>query len=521
MSSSFYSEEPIVTLEALIQEPYALGVATARTCYSAKGIIRPSDVNRDEKARALRDKIAESTLAAGHLTTRQHAHFVFSLQKVSRQFVWSFLHSHPFYNSEQVSQRYVKVKPGNATIPALPEELIPLYQQILQTQIEDYEALIGLLVPPVEKEYYQIFPIRKKWAEKYRPTILKKAYEVARYVLPIATHTYLYHTISAVTLLRYSRLMHLFDTPAEQKFVVQKMLEEVLRLDPDFEKELEDPYPLEQTPEYQMVGEWNSPERSASDFIREFDASLEGGSSKLVDYKAHAEQTVSHAVRQVFGLAKEALSDEEALDRLMNPAKNRYLADPLGVNTLSKLSRCMVHAHYTFRKKLSHTADSQDQRHRMTPASRPLLERHYTGKPDFIVPPLVKMHPEIRERYERSMEKTFQGIRQLLERGASLEQALYLLPNAFPIRFEESGDLLNLHHKWHTRACYTAQDEIFYATIQEIQQVAQVHPRLASHILAPCFIRKQAGVKPICPEGERFCGVKVWEKRIEEYQRVL
>ncbi|MCC6272897.1 MAG: FAD-dependent thymidylate synthase, partial [Deltaproteobacteria bacterium] len=34
-------------------------------------------------------------------------------------------------------------------------------------------------------------------------------------------------------------------------------------------------------------------------------------------------------------------------------------------------------------------------------------------------------------------------------------------------------------------------------------------------------IRKHAGVKPICPEGERFCGVKVWEKEIEDYRRVL
>ncbi len=28
---------------------------------------------------------------------------------MSRQFVWSFLHSHPFYNSEQSSQRFVRL----------------------------------------------------------------------------------------------------------------------------------------------------------------------------------------------------------------------------------------------------------------------------------------------------------------------------------------------------------------------------------------------------------------------------
>mgnify|MGYP006171794697 CR=1 FL=1 len=34
-------------------------------------------------------------------------------------FVWSFLHSYPFYNSEQVSQRYVEVKPGNYAVPPM------------------------------------------------------------------------------------------------------------------------------------------------------------------------------------------------------------------------------------------------------------------------------------------------------------------------------------------------------------------------------------------------------------------
>jgi hypothetical protein len=35
--------------------------------------------------------------------------------------------------------------------------------------------------------------------------------------------------------------------------------------------------------------------------------------------------------------------------------------------------RALQHANYTFAKKISHTADSQDQRHRMVPGSRPLL----------------------------------------------------------------------------------------------------------------------------------------------------
>ena len=44
-------------------------------------------------------------------------HFEFGLENVSRQFVWSFLHAHPFYNSEQQSQRYVRLDHALAYVP--------------------------------------------------------------------------------------------------------------------------------------------------------------------------------------------------------------------------------------------------------------------------------------------------------------------------------------------------------------------------------------------------------------------
>ena len=108
-------------LENAFQRPYDNAVATARTCYSSK-VITADDVSKDEPTRIRRDAIAQSTYKAGHHTTIQHATFQFVLDKVSRQFIWSFLHSHPFYNSEQVSQRYVEMKAGNYTVPSLSEE---------------------------------------------------------------------------------------------------------------------------------------------------------------------------------------------------------------------------------------------------------------------------------------------------------------------------------------------------------------------------------------------------------------
>jgi thymidylate synthase ThyX len=123
--------------------------------------------------------------------------------------------------------------------------------------------------------------------------------------------------------------------------------------------------------------------------------------------------------------------------------------------------------------------------------------------------------------FARAMEDTWRAIDGLLGRGVPAERALYLLPNAFPVRFEESGDLLFQHHKWTTRLCYLAQEEIWRASKEEVEQVARVHPRLARHVLAPCGVRKEAGRKPFCPEGKRFCGVPVWGAKVEEYERTL
>src|SRR5438552_4861396 len=145
------SPEPVVLLENAFQRPFDNAVATARTCYSSQ-VITADDVSKDEPTRARRDAIAQSTYKAGHHTTIQHATFQFVLDKVSRQFIWSFLHSHPFYNSEQVSQRYVEMKPENFTVPALNDENVPRYTLAIQELMDAYHTLSRLLEPTVLQE---------------------------------------------------------------------------------------------------------------------------------------------------------------------------------------------------------------------------------------------------------------------------------------------------------------------------------------------------------------------------------
>ncbi len=512
--------EPGVVLLGAFPRPYDTVVAAARTCYSP-GIVEPPDVDRDDRARAVRDRIYDSIYEAGHHTTLQHPTFLFTLERVSRQFVWSFLHAHPFYNSEQVSQRYVEVRRENFATPPLEGRARERYTATIERMMEAYFELARMLRPDVEEEYFRLYPGRRRRKAAWEKAVHKRTLEAARYVLPVATHAHLYHTVSGLTLHRYRKLCGQFDTPLETRLVVGKMAAEVERMDPLFFRRIDDPIPLEETPEFRAL-ELHGREGSARDFIREFDADLGPRRSKLVDHKAGAEGVMAGSVRSILGLPREALSDGEAIDLVMNPSRNRILGEPLVLTTLSKLSRAMSHPHFTFRKKLSHTADSQDQRHRMVPGTRPVLAAQFVpDRPDVVLPAIVERNARARERVEALMGEVWTAIGALREGGVPWEFAQYLLPNAFPVRFEESGDLLHLHHKWTTRLCYLAQEEIWRSCVEEVLQVAEIHPGIGRHLLAPCGLRRTAGVSPRCPEGARFCGVRVWELDLKNCTRVL
>lgn len=526
--STFLSAPPKVTLVNAFARPFDNAVATARTCYSSKGIVTAEQVAgegleepKKGERRQKRDELARSIYKAGHHTTLQHAHFQFVLENVSRQFIWSFLHSHPFYNSEQVSQRYVAVDPGQIAMPPLTGEAARVYRETVEFQTKAYLELTEKLKVLVEREYLARFKNADPLGQKALTAVQKKAQEVARYVLPVATFAFLYHTVSGLTLMRYWRLCQTFDAPLEQRSVVGKMVEAVLEAAPEYRAILEEPLDFKETVEARMVEDFHATEATHKAFREEFDASLGGRTSRLMDYSKDGEKMLASAMREVFGLPTSALSDDDAIALVLDPSKNKYLGETLNVTTHSKLSRALFHPHYTFRKKISHTADSQDQRHRMTPASRPILAAFTLDEPDYVVPVLLEQEPGRLREFGEIMARTWEGIVKLRKLGVSDEFAAYLLPNAVALRFTESADLLNLHHKLAMRLCYNAQEEIWKASVDEALQIREIHPRIGKWLLPPCGLRSLAGIRPVCPEGERFCGVVVWKKDLNEYQRVI
>jgi thymidylate synthase ThyX len=485
--------------------PYDDAIAAARTCYSPR-VIDASEITAGQRSR-----IGPLTWDGGHHTVYQHATFEFSLSGVSRQLVWCFLHSFPFYNSEQQSQRYVRLDEMRAHVPpALGGEALRIYEQAIAEAWRAYRELDRRLQPVVMELLSDLWRLEERQSRAFGRSVAreaeKKAIETARYVIPVAAFTSMVHTVSGIVLHRMYRMMGTGDAPRETRRVVAAMVALVREADPDFFERIGQG-PLAEA----EVLEARLP-RLASDGDAEasrLDARLGGRTSLLVDYTPRAEETTAEAVRAVLGLGPDALPDDEALERLLNPGINRYRLETLQLAVHSPLARAMHHPAYTFLKRISHTADSQDQRHRMVPASRPLMTLTDTRRPDCVTPPLVAANREALEVYEEAMARAWAAKNRLLEMDVPLEQAVYLLPNAKALRFHESGSLLYLAHKWVMRTCFNAQEEIYRASMDELEQVRAVHPRLMRHMGPPCVLR-DGRISPRCTEGEHFCGVPVW-----------
>jgi thymidylate synthase ThyX len=495
---------PVVTLRTAPATPFDGAIAAARTCYS------PRVIGAGEVTDRQRDTIGTLTFDAGHHTVYQHAHFEFGLENVSRQFVWTFLHSYPFYNSEQSSQRYVKLKEPRAFVPPITGEALGVYEAAIVRAWDRYAELSALLKDDALAILKELRYVRATTSQDRLKQIErdaeKRAIETARYVVPIAAFTSMVHTVSGIVLHRLWRMVNTSDAPYEARSIVGDMVRLVREWDTFFfEKVGVGPIGEHEITETRFP----KPHGAGDRFAAAFDARLNGRWSRLRDSSRDAEGIVADAVRSVFGLESADMSDEEALDRVLNPAKNRYRLDVLNVSYHSPLMRTLHHANYVFEKRLSHTADSQDQRHRMVPASRPLMTCADTTEPDYIMPRLISANPKARAIYGCAMREAWAAKNRLLELGVPLEFALYVLPNAKTLRFVESGSLLALLHKWTLRTCFNAQEEIYLASMDEIEQVRMVHPRIGKYIGPPCVIRNGL-ISPRCTEGSHFCGVPVW-----------
>src|SRR2546428_5027612 len=257
-----------VTLRNSFAHPYDSAIAAARTCYA------PRLISAEEITEKQRTTIGAATYYAGHHTVYQHAHFEFGLENVSRQFVWSFLHAHPFYNSEQQSQRYVRLDHALAYLPPGRPGFGPAERAIFEGAIErawgHYRELTALLKDDARAilgDIWHVGPMsHPKRAQKVERQAEKRAIEVARYVLPVAAATTMVHTLSGIVLHRLWRMQAASDTPTEARAVIGEMVARVRDVDAQFFDRF-DNGALEDLPEWQ-----ESPSSNGEKQAQEFDA---------------------------------------------------------------------------------------------------------------------------------------------------------------------------------------------------------------------------------------------------------
>ncbi|MFZ5366229.1 MAG: FAD-dependent thymidylate synthase [Patescibacteria group bacterium] len=487
-----------------------IAVSAALQCYA------PGIAPMVERPTQKHQELAETTLEAGHHTTRMHSHYTFLIEGASRSVVHDVLHFPPFYNTSQQSQRYVEAKEGNYLEPAKStEEQRKLYLEAANFANRQYFKFLEILRPEVERRLQLMYP-EKGWrtprvAERLETKARKLSQEVARYVLPIAQKTNLEYTLNELQLLRLFRASQMQHFCKEAKYLVALMITELAKFDKGIIQDLREPLT--------RVDEQDFEETYIREQKEEFDNWLGGRQTRLLLFPKNIQEELANAVRNVLGTPKRYLSDSEALKRLMDPAKNPLLADVYEVGIMDPLTSCLREVSVRFATRLSHTADSQRQRQRRTPGATPSIKAMYDGKADYITPLIIRENEDLRGEYDATMEKIYRNVAKCLEVGIPKEWALLLLPNAHALRLVETGDLLDWLHRFKDRLCYRAQEEIFFISVKQTEQIIPVLPEAREMILAKCGVRQGARMRPRCPEEEGWCGQPVYNLQIEDYKK--
>lgn len=450
--------------------PSNVAVSAARTCYYPNGIIKPETSENWKNKNILLNDI----FMAGHHTTLQHSYFTLLIEDVSRHFVWRFLHSHSFYNSEQVSQRYTKMKKDAYIIPKkinnidISKEQNEKWEHFYCYCFDKYETLIQLLIPYFETTLPKH---RKKEA-------IKKAQENARYVLPQGVTTYLYHTVNLMTLLRYISVgQQCIEIDEEAKEFVFLIEQELLKID----------------------------------------ISLKPLIDKAKEQKFHFnESTITDP--------KNSLVEIINADPLENPLKqvnDLNYAGFLGLNQIQHDP--LIVFGFTAKLKLSLCADAQNQRHRRSIGYRPPLQNINVditkdNIKDFVfIPPVFNViHPNLNSNILDIYLDTLINMYSFTKEQ-SKENFCYTLPNAHLITIQERNDYASFIHKSKMRLCLNAQEEIRFLTEKTIEELETFLDTTLTLATAPCKARFYHGIRPYCPEGNRYCGVPKW-KEYEKYK---
>lgn len=441
--------------------PSSVAVSSARTCYSSKGVVLPDASNGWSR----KDTLLNGLFNSGHHTTLQHTYITMVLPHISRHLVWRLLHSHSFYNSEQVSQRYAKMTNDGFVYPSKGDKKD--WKEYYSKIFNYYEKLKEELEPIVD-----IYTTKNRKADNP-----KKAMEFARYLLPQGCATYLYHTVNLLTMLRYISLCkNLEEASFEAKEFGSALAKELIKLDSSLE-------PLV------------TYAQKANSIMSSFDMNLFKSKYDITDEQVKVYETYGE----------------------LNFDFNSNYSDILKTSQLS-FDSGMIGGFNSY-VKLSLSADAQNQRHRRSTAVRPKISDTY--KKDYYIPEFLNNHQKALDLYNEAIDYSYNFFAKQRD-IMGFDEAIYALPNAHNIEIIEKNDFTSFAHKAQMRLCFNAQEEIYQIVNGQVKELDKFYPNVRNYFMSPCSSRVKNNIKPICPEGRlRYCGVKVWEENLDEYKRLI
>ena len=468
------------------KSPRNISVASARGCY-AKRIISSDECESWKTEFVNSDDLLKDLFIAGHTTTLEHYHITLNLEDISRHFVWRYLHSFPYYSTDQQSQRYVEMQIENFIIPEQLSnddkiEWRNFYNEIFETYSLFNDKLINLFD---SKETI----ILNKQQEKNKK---KKALEFARYILPLGQLTKMKYTINFITMLR---LIGFFTSLNEKDECFYEAIEFASKLEDillNIDDRLVDMIKLAKD-EFKNITPLSK--NYEIDYKSKFEF-LDNKKAKLISHNLN--------ILNLNGINK----------------THNFKVNPLTQNLNEMEDFVCEHL-------VSHSCDSQNQRHRTTKGFRPLLDDYYDVLENkYYIPEIFNIsnnviENELKELYINTINKIYSFF-DLQRKKYGFGIALYILPNAQKVYFLEKNFMSQFEHKAQKRLCYNAQEEIFYMTKDILNELTINGIDISKYdLLTPCQVNQKYNIKPLCPEGQRFCGEKVWKLNLNQMNRLI
>lgn len=456
---------------SLNQNPVARAHQAARTCYFSGEVTLNPSLEFSE--------IAKDCLKSKHFTVHQHTYATLEISGVSRFFCSSVLYALPYYQASQQSLRYVKLE----SILSSPENTA-----IKPEHLEAYDEAFDLFSQPVADHYTKIWKSKAKTPEG-KLDIRRATQELARYCLPIGTKTNLTYTVDLITLAQIVAACEVFGSVFRCNWVEAR--EFAAKVREEIASEKQDGY---------------------TNYL--FDLMLQGFTTEQSNPYIKAFKLTVYMPHDVGNIK---LASPKAEVQTHNTEKHHYISAKL---SSSHAVFCQVQRHRSLKPEFDFTLQLKCVQRAITTGEAELKDWKF--EPVFNIYSPVQ-NTELSEQFLAIVQKLNAGLNKVVFKEVNLISEFESLPLCSEQKLDFYGTISAVSSFASKRLCLRAQNEATrlvlalntaYAKCEEL-------PEDRMYFKAPCTYNFENDIKPICPEGKRFCGVTLWKNPAKTYENML